>query len=538
MPISATAAKGIVNIMLEGTSGEQLLLAPTPVIATITGITAPTGSTGMRFHIKISNWTTSGTVTINGTGTPANTETYNIAAMTQQQVQSAQMANNEYVSVNSYTAITNITTTGLANAIISVYGIQAGKFQVPSIMKSKRKPKVYSPNEHNSFIERDKKVLQLTNDTTIDELRQDAYSDISLWWAYMMMGAPTTTASVPASPLSVVSSVGVTAGSPATMTIAAQPTAPGMKLIITVSSFTVSGTMTITGTVNGVAGVSEVVTISANGTLYSSNVYSNISSIANASYSATIVITGAFGWSLTFLSSANKYSAAIEWYDGAGSWTMPFSFFTDGSFDAKVSTEITLTAKGFAQDKLQIGDRTTTPLSGINRIATLGANLNDVPLVGWQTAVYLDPITGTPLTTTYADMQELKVDIKTPDEPHFTFTNSPNFNRAYAGKRETTITTSINFIDVLQWEQFRQNLKQYLACQFLGQYIGTTGGTTYYKSWTFTFPIRSGGDFEVDSDPTKAMVTAKGMWRTEYDSGIGGAYKLVVITQQPPTYNL
>src|SRR5579859_2367051 len=152
MPISATAAKGVVNLMLEASNGEQLLLASTPVIATITGITAPSGSTGMRFHIKITNWTTSGTVTITGTGTPGNTETYNIASPTAQQTQSAQLASNEYVSVNAYSAITNITTTGLANATITVWGIYAGKFAVPSLLTSNRVVKTYSPNEHNSLL--------------------------------------------------------------------------------------------------------------------------------------------------------------------------------------------------------------------------------------------------------------------------------------------------------------------------------------------------------------------------------------------------
>jgi len=534
---SATAAKGVVNLMLEvaGSPGEQLLLAATPVIATITGITAPTGSTGMRFHVKITNWTASGSVTITGTGTPNNTETYNIAAPTAQQTQSAQLASDEYVSTNAYTAITNITTTGLTNGTITVYGIQAGKFAVPSIMKSQRKPKVYSPNEHNSFIERDKKILHLINETTIDELKQDIYGDLSLWWCYMMMGAPTTTASIPASPLSIVASAAITGGT-TTLTIAGQPTAPGMRLIVTTTAFTTAGTLTVLGTVNGITGVSEVINITATGTVYSSNVYSAITSITNATTAATLSVTGAYGWSLTFLSSANKYTAALEWYDGVGSWTHPFSLFTEGDFDIKVLTEATLTAKGVAQDKLPIGDRTVTPLSGTNRIASIGQNLNDMPLVGWQTAVYMDDITGTPLTTTYADVQELKVMLKQPDEHHYTFTNMQNFNRAYAGKRECTVDCTLNFIDLLQWEKFRRNLKQYLAFQFLGQYIGTSASTNYYKSWTWTLPIRSEGVFDISSDPSKALVHAKATWRTEYDSTIGASYKLVVVTSLPPTY--
>lgn len=536
MAITATAAKGTVNLMLEANNGEQLALATTPVIATITGIAAPVGSTGVRYHIKITNWTTSGTITVTGTGLPNSTETYNIAAPTLQQTQSAQLAANEYVTINAYSTITNITTTGLSNASITVWYIQSGKFQIPSIMKSQRKPKVYSPNEHNTLIEKDKKIVHLINETTIDEIKQDIYGDLSLWWPYMVMGAPTSTASIPAVPTSIVASTPVTAGSPATFSSPTQPTAPGMRLIIVVSSYTVSGTITITGTVQGIANTSEVINVTAAGTYYSSNVYSAISSIANASYTATVVITGAFGWQLTFLSSGNKYTAAIEWYDGVGSWTHPFCLFTDGSFDIKALTEASITAKGVAQDKLPIGDRTTTPLSGVNRVANIGTDLSDEPLVGWQSLVYLDPITGTPLTTAWNDVQELKVDVKAPDEHHYTFTNTQNFNRAYSVKREYTVDTTINFIDMAQWEQFRQNLKQYLAFQFLGSYIGTSASTNYFKSWTWTIPIKSDGTFDVTSDPSKGIVTAKAQFRAEYDSGIGGAAKLVVITSKPPTY--
>jgi hypothetical protein len=89
---------------------------------------------------------------------------------------------------------------------------------------------------------------------------------------------------------------------------------------------------------------------------------------------------------------------------------------------------------------------------------------------------------------------------------------------------------------MLQWEQFRQNLKQYFVYQLLGQLIGTNGSAPLYKSWTWTLPIRSDGDFEPTSDPSKAIVTAKAKFRTEYDSVLAGSYRLVVISQVPPNY--
>ncbi len=535
---STTSATGVVNIVIEpsGYPGEQLLLAATPIVATITGFSAPIGSTGNRLHIKITGWDASGTFTVTGVGSPLNTETYTVAAPTTQQSQSPQLADFEIVTVNSYTSISNVTTTGITNGVMTVYGIVAGKFNLPCVIKSKRKPKTYSPNEHSGSISRNRKIVQLTNETTIDEIKQDVYANLSLWWAYTIMGDPIVT-TIPATPSPIVTSVPIT-GATSTLTIATPPLAPQQKLIFNVTAFTTAGTMTILGTSGGVAGVTEVVSLTAVGTFYSSNAYSVITSITNATSALTLSVTAVFGWSLAFSSESKKRTMAAEWFDGVGSWTHPFCFFTDASFDIKVQTEASITVKGIAQDKLAIGDRTTTPLGGNNRIASLGLNLDDLPIVGWQTAVFVDAITGTPATTSYGDLQELKIDIKTPDEAAYTFSNSQNFNRAYAGKRECDIEMLIDFVDMYEYEQMRQQLKQYLNFQFIGQRIGTVAGVTYCKSWTWTIPMRGAGDFEVTSDPSKALVTAKALFQAEYDAALASSYKLVVVTTTPPTYAL
>src|SRR5579875_392689 len=120
--LTPTAAKGVVEVVVESTSGEQQLLAPTAVSATMTGITAPSGSTGMKLHILIKYWTASGSLTVNGTGSPNNSETISVPAPTAQQLQSAQSW--EYVTTNNYSAITNITTTGITNGQLEVRGVQ------------------------------------------------------------------------------------------------------------------------------------------------------------------------------------------------------------------------------------------------------------------------------------------------------------------------------------------------------------------------------------------------------------------------------
>ena len=127
--------------------------------------------------------------------------------------------------------------------------------------------------------------------------------------------------------------------------------------------------------------------------------------------------------------------------------------------------------------------------------------------------------------------------IKTPGEQHWTFNNTQAFTRAYSQKYECTVDATYDIIDLLQNEQFRQNLKQYLVVKTIGEYVGTTGGTSYYKGWTWTLPVRYDGEYAQEAQTNKGNVFAKPKLRTEYDSGIAGSYQVVIITRQPPNYS-
>lgn len=538
MPLTPTAAKGSVGLVLEATAGMQVLLATTAVQATITGITAPTGSTGMKFYIRVTGWTASGALTITGTGTPSNTETVNVAAPTAQQLQSPQIASFDYVSVNAYTAITNITTTGLTNGFITVYGIQAAKYNVPvTKFSSKRKVPKYSPNQYTGLMARDTRLIDTHNDTSIDSFDSDFYADLSMYWVYMIVGSPTWT-TIPATPTSLLATTALTS-SPVNLTT--QPSAPGMKLIITATGYTSTAvTLTITGTVYGVTGTTETILVNANGTYYSANAYSNVASIAASvtNSGVSIAVTGVYGWKGTVTSeSTSRYTAALEFFDGSASWTHPFSYMSDGDFTVTTSG-ITLALKGMAQDKLAIGDRTTNPLS-TSRVTSIGFPTNDLPLAGWQTNVYLDDITGTAGTTIFLDVDtEIKLAFKTPVEAHWTFNNTQVFTRAYPLKYELSIDVSYDILNLLQNEKFRQNLKQYMQIATIGEYIGTSGGVQYNRGWTWTLPFRYDGEYGQEGEPGRGNVFAKPKLKTEYDSGIGGAYSLTIITRQPPTYTL
>lgn len=528
MALQATAAKGVVGVVIEGTSGMQTLLSPTTALATQTGITAPSGSTGMKLLIRFTNWTSSGAFTINGNATEG---AITVAAPTAQQLQGGNYSF-DYVSTNNFTSITNITTTGgCTGATLTVFGIQAAKYNIPvTKYVCHRKVPKYSPNEHNGLMARDKKLIDTLNATSIDSFDSDFYGDLSLYWVYLMLGSPSWS-TLPASPLSVVAAATIVSS----MTIAAQPTAPGMKLILTFTGFTGNPAVTITGTSYGLT-VSETITPTGNGTYYSANVYSALTTIGGSTNGTTLAVTGVFGWKGTVNGEATRQTAATEHFDGSASWISPFCYMTDGEMTIKTKDSASLTLKGMAQDKLAIGDRTTNPLQ-TNRTTSLGVPLGDLPLAGWQTNVYIDAITGTAQTTAFLDPEEeIKIALKAPVESKYTFNNSQVFSRAYPIKPECTVDLSYDIVNLLQNEQFRQNLKQYLVVQLLGQYIGTTGGVAYSKGWTWTLPVRYDGDYGQEGDPSKGNVFAKPKLRTEYDSGIGGHVQLVIITTNPPNY--
>ncbi len=397
MPLTPTSAVGTVGVVIESTSGMQTLLATTTALATTTGITAPSGSTGMKLYIRFQNYASSGTFTINGSSTEG---AISVAAPTAQQVQGGNYSF-DYVSTNNFTSITNITTTGgLTGANITVFGIQAAKYNVPvEKFVTKRKIPMYSPNEFSGFMARDKRVIQTINETSIDSFDSAFYGDLSMYWVYLMLGAPSW-ATLPASPLSIVAAATITAS----MTIAAQPTAPGMKLIITASTFTGNPSITITGTSYGLS-VTETITPTANGTYYSANVYSAIASIGGTTNATTIAVTGVFGWKGTVNGEATRQTCATEHFDGSASWIHPFGYMTDGEMTISTKNQAALTLKGMAQDKLAIGVRTTNPLQ-TSRVTSLGIPLGDLPVAGWQTLIYADAITGTAQTTLFGDAEE------------------------------------------------------------------------------------------------------------------------------------
>src|SRR5579859_7707554 len=132
-----TSAKGTLGIVLESLSSPGLVtLYSGAVSASFSLTTQPSGSTGMRLLLIVQGNTTTGTITLTGTGVGGGTPTETTPTITLPPAgQNSVVTAFEYVSTNVYATINSsgVTSTGLANANVTIYGIQAAKYLIPCI---------------------------------------------------------------------------------------------------------------------------------------------------------------------------------------------------------------------------------------------------------------------------------------------------------------------------------------------------------------------------------------------------------------------
>lgn len=538
-----TSAKGTLGVVLESltTPGLQLLYSGA-VSASFSLTTQPSGSTGMRLLILVQGNTATGTVSVAGlnvSGGSISETTPTIALPPAGQNSTVTEA--EYVTTNVYASVNSngVTTTGLTNGIITIYGIQGAKYLIPCLADIEKDYKYFVPKEARGLLDEETSMQQQVIDGKISKIDQALYPEDSLFLAYMGISNTPTVTTIPASPTSLKSSAAISGGP---FSLTSQPLTPGQVLIFTVTGSSATGTIAITGTNQYGVAVSETITAAAggsngNGTYYSSNVYSavNASGVAFTGLtSGSCAITGVFGWQYVFVPDGNAlYSAALEWYTGTDSTASPWGFLDEIDIDFSVEKETKVSLKGGIQDKLPIGDRTTNPLSA-SRVTALGQPL-DIPMIGWQTAIYIDSISGTPGTTAYSSVIDDKISIKVPQQPIYTATQTQRFARLYRKQRSAMLTATIDFVSLDQYEAFRKNIQQFINFQFFGSYIGNVGGTIYNKSWSWIFPAQY-AKFKVDASKLEnvtADLEAKGI----YNGSAGYSHKLVVINQMPPVYN-
>lgn len=216
------------------------------------------------------------------------------------------------------------------------------------------------------------------------------YPDDLTWLGKMLFSGSPVVTTLPNSPVSLLASAAIpTAAGAVTITGITQPANPqiiGLQITYGTSSAT-SQTITVTGTVNGVAGTTEAVTFNAGSQtifynptaavvgavsaqnwetttqassatvalLYTKNYFSNISSIttgASAPASSTLAVTGinAFQWVFPLdMATSTLYSATAEYYDGTGAWQLPGvvadKFTLTASIGKALKAEIDFSAK-------------------------------------------------------------------------------------------------------------------------------------------------------------------------------------------------
>lgn len=553
---TVSTALGSIGFAFEPTTapGEQIdtppnaasdvsILSYGAVAATASATNQPTSSGGMRCHIYVYSNTATGTVTIAGKDINGNsiTETTPTIPIAPVNPQSQETGRFDYVTVQVYGSInTNgITTSGLTNGFIKIGGVYAAKYMAPGTLAIVPKYGEFSPDEHRALGDRHTHKVQTIKDVDVS-LDMTLYPDTSVFVPFVIANSvtnPSTPATNPGSPVSNLTATAVS-GSPLSLT--AQPTAPGQKFIVVIASSSAVGTVTLAG--KDIFGNNQTETINCpansgaangNGTYYSSLVYSSINASGvtiTGLTSGTIAITSVFGWNRNWLPSLSPFTNTLEWFMGSESLCVPFVAWKDLQLDFDVTKELMLKMTGIGQDRLPIGNRSTTPLTTSNIVNT--AQPIDRPTAGWACNVYIDPITGTPGTTLFGQMLSGSVKIENPLEGIHTLANRQVYQQIGRSKWIVTLDAKLVYTDVVQMEQYRQDNKQYVQLSFYGRQVSNN----QIQTFTIIVPFKF-NKFDPVSVPSGKYPEASIAGIGEYDPGIGASYKMTVLNSiQNPTY--
>jgi hypothetical protein len=417
-------------------------------------------------------------------------------------------------------------------------GSCAAKNLLPITSDSEEQIGHFSPDDKRGILWKNFRVQQLTKTVSLDKFDCTLYPD-SLWAAYMGISTTPSITTVPASPVSLLTSTTIAA----TMTLTTQPTSPGMFFIFTVTGNSTAGTFVLAGSDNRGTSAGETINVSAgNGTFYSTKRYSSLTSnqfTTTGMTGASVTVTGVYAWKYDFVfdgvNNYTPYSACLEIFNGVFGVKLPYTIFSDIGFDWQKEKSLEFTAKGESQDYLIVGDpNPTTSTSGTNPFPTL-AQPTSLPIVSWPSSFYLDLGTGTPLTTQDGSMLTFKADITTGRKSYYTGDGFQRWNNVtFDSAPDYSITATVllqnyqNYINL-----FKQNIACIFGAMFTGALLGSIGTNTYYENWTFTFP----GKIDTDkNDYSKNPVEGAIKVMSEYNFNLGYAFKLSITTQTPPTY--
>ena len=548
-PTPVTGFSGLtqqVRLILESTPGEQLLMPLTTGASTMSLTTQPnaafTTSTGCHLHFYVVGNPTAGSIVITGTnaaGGAQTSATYHVPIAPQNG-----QGYTEFTTTEVWQTVTasNIVLTTLTPCQVMVFGSPAGKYLVPMTADAEEKIVKYSPPDKRGILFKNIRVTALTNGAMLSKFDAALYPD-SLWALYMLVTNNPTVTTVPASPTSLLASTAVAT----TMTLTTAPVKPGEFLIFTITGNTASGTIVLSGTDQYGNAASETITCSsaASQTVYSTKRYSALTSPGTNQFTTTgltgssIAVTGVYAWTYTGtydgLTNLNLSSASVEIFDGVFPVKLPYTIFTDGTFDWQKEKETLLSCKGEAQDYLILGDASpSTYPAGTNNFATLSQPAS-LPMASWPGYFYLDALPGTPGTTADGSLLTFKLQLMTGQKPFYVgdgMQRWSNVTRTTEPDWQLDVSMVLqNYKNTLNF--FKPNAKLVYQATFEGSLLGSIGSSTYYENWQFTLPGR------IDTwhvDPAKNPVEAVAKILPEYDFTLGYGYRLAVTAQIPPTY--
>lgn len=557
-PIAVQGYTGLtqaVQLVLENNQaapGEPLLMPVTAGTATMSLTTQPntlSPTTGMQLHFFVQGNNATGTIGIVGTnasGGAQTSQTYHVAVAPQSGQGYTEFTTTEIwgtVTAASITLSSGLTTAGCN---VWVYGSAAGKFLLPMTADAEEKIAHFSPKDKRGILWGGFRVSQLTKGASLDKFDCALYPD--MLWAYLMLigSYAANPPTVPAVPVSLLAATAKAATM--TLTTGLSTVAPGMFLIFTPASNTVSGTITLSGTDNDGYPASETITVGANNNpVYSTHRYSALTvpganefATTGLSSGATIAVTAVFAWAYTFtydgINNLPPLSACLSVFDGVMGKKLPGTVLSDGVFDWQKEKEIAFTGKGSCQDYCVVGDpNPTTYPSGTNPFATL-SQPTSLPIVSWPATWYIDPGTGTPFTTQDGSLLTCKITVTTGRK--WVFAGDGQQRAAFlTWDVEPDITADVtmifqNYANYVGY--FKQNLPLILGTMFQGKLLGSNGGTVFYENVKWTIPLKIDTD-KPDMSKNPVEIALKLM--PEYNfANLGYAFRAVVTAAVPPTY--
>jgi hypothetical protein len=250
----------------------------------------------------------------------------------------------------------------------------------------------------------------------------------------------------------------------------------------------------------------------------------------------SVAVSGFFASKFVFLlpASAGMQTIAMSAFSGTETAAFPFSFLDDLAIEADVTNEVKLTAKVGSQDKVPLGNRATAPMT-TSRLPSL-AQPTDYPMAGWQQLIYIDPLSNSPFTTLFSDLEVFKLSFSTGLKPTYLANNRQVYDRLYqdASSTEVKLETTLDFRDIVEYEKYRTNQKRIVGIKLLDYetYLGNSSGPVH-RYWQFTLPMKW---LASDPDRGKEKVEAKFQGICEYEDSLGYAARLEVVCQQPPNY--